>query len=363
MSNKYSFNRPTDCLSSEISFKTILPHNQSNSTTVQASRLVKASLASKSWEKYKSALNCLKIYSKDEGLGLTWPLSQESIRGFTVWALTKRNLAPATVATYLSGIRFCHLLKGIQSPACLDDKWINILIRGARNLRSLAPQTAKPTNRRAATLSILKLIKYKTRSNLTTEEKSALWCICTMAFFGSARMGELLSESKQQFDFSATLQWKDVKDNKDGLLILLKNPKTGTNAQFIDIFPFPYGGLCPVEAFENWKKDAERANLTNPNLPVFRFTSGHNISIKCLNSVLKSLLQENIDWNKHTISAHSFRAGLPSELEQFPDLLNDKEVRGWGRWASDCHLDYARLKQIQKEQIFSKISSALRSKL
>jgi hypothetical protein len=43
----------------------------------------------------------------------------------------------------------------------------------------------------------------------------------------------------------------------------------------------------------------------------------------------------------------------------FPDLVTSEQIKGWGRWQSDCYLLYTRLTLKEKEQIFGKIKIAL----
>lgn len=61
----------------------------------------------------------------------------------------------------------------------------------------------------------------------------------------------------------------------------------------------------------------------------------------------------------HSISGHSFKAGVPSELNRHPELLSSDDVKGWGRWCSEAYNRYTRLKLDQKKCIFDKITAVL----
>ncbi len=100
---------------------------------------------------------------------------------------------------------------------------------------------------------------------------------------------------------------------------------------------------------------------TDESLPVFRFSSGKNLIKAVLNKTLSALLSDIFVAGKDTISCHSFRAGIPSTLKMYPDLVSSDMVKGWGRWQSDCYQLYTRLSLFEKEKIFEKISLALRS--
>jgi hypothetical protein len=78
-----------------------------------------------------------------------------------------------------------------------------------------------------------------------------------------------------------------------------------------------------------------------------------------MNKTLADLLPDFHVPGKDTISCHSFRAGIPSVLAMFPDLVTSDQIKGWGRWQSDCYQLYTRLSLLEKESIFDKIKSAL----
>jgi hypothetical protein len=61
----------------------------------------------------------------------------------------------------------------------------------------------------------------------TTFEKLRFWTVCLWGFFGSLRIGELLSSHKNSFDPHSYLLWKDAKSlGNDDILVVVKSPKT-----------------------------------------------------------------------------------------------------------------------------------------
>ena len=70
--------------------------------------------------------------------------------------------------------------------------------------------------------------------------------------------------------------------------------------------------------------------------PVFIYPSGKLLTTEALNRALRILLEDVVDFNKDSITCHSFRAGLPSLISQHPDLMTSEDVKGWGRWTSDA---------------------------
>ena len=129
----------------------------------------------------------------------------------------------------------------------------------------------------------------------------------------------------------------------------------------MDLFQFKGFHCCPVAALRALKAKQLAAGMDNPELPVFRFASGRNLTHTALNDILAELFADICQPGVNSVSCHSFRAGIPSTLALFPDIVNNDMIKGWGRWNSDYYEKYTRLKLPQKEKIFSSISDALRS--
>jgi hypothetical protein len=145
-------------------------------------------------------------------------------------------------------------------------------------------------------------------------------------------------------------------------LLHIKQPKSGIpGGEKVDLFSFPGYDCCPVLALKNLRAKQIAAGITDEALPVFRFTSGKNLTTAVLNKTLSALLADICTTGQDSITCHSFRAGIPSTLSMFPDLITSDMIKGWGRWASDCFQLYTRLSLLEKEQIFGKISQALRT--
>ena len=135
--------------------------------------------------------------------------------------------------------------------------------------------------------------------------------------------------------------------------------KTRIFFKFIDIFPFPGHSCCPVKALLSHLQAQKKLGWGRIQDPVFTYPSGKFLTPSGLNAIFKSLLGDICDFERNYISCHSLRAGIPSALFCFPDLLSSDDVKGWGRWSSEAYQRYTRLKIDQKREIFMKISSAL----
>ena len=198
-------------------------------------------------------------------------------------------------------------------------------------------------------------------TNWPSLDKQVIWAAATTGFLGTVRMGEILASAEKSFSPASDLLWQDVRcSSPNSLLLHLKNPKSGIpGGEKVDLFEFPGYDCCPVQALRNLRTKQIEAGYTEENLPVFRFSSGKNLTCSIMNRTLASLLPDFHVPGHDTITCHSFRAGIPSVLAMFPDLVTSDQIKGWGRWQSDCYQLYTRLSLFEKESIFGKIKSAL----
>ncbi len=128
--------------------------------------------------------------------------------------------------------------------------------------------------------------------------------------------------------------------------IWLRTPKSNLpQGETVLLFPHPNVEYCPVAGFKRFKNMQVKQGLSDPNKPVFRFASGRNITGKKINKMLKKLFPTSTGLK---ISGHSFRSGLISSAANYPDIISDPHVKGWGRWHSHTFLRYELLDCEQK---------------
>ena len=106
--------------------------------------------------------------------------------------------------------------------------------------------------------------------------------------------------------------------------------------EWVPLFEFPVKDFCPVRALRKLKKLQKEKGVFDPELPVFRFGSGKILTQKNLNKILAELLSST-RYRKKIITARSFRAGIPTDLERHPRLARDKHIKNWGRWRSSAY--------------------------
>ena len=277
-------------------------------------RLLYASLASGTWYKYKSGWNTFDKYESWLGKKLQWPLEKDVLRGFAVYCITIKKLKPTSVKTYLSSLACLHKLKGFTDYE-LKDCLVDAILKGAGNLIMSSP--TPPTNtRRVMSLPLLKHLGHRQRqSGWSKTSRQTVWTAAVLAFFGSTRMGEILVQAENWFDPSATLTWKCVKYRPDSnsFLIHIRLPKSGTpEGEFIDLFPFTASGCCPVAALRKQFTRQQECGRGRPEDPVFIYPSGKFLTPAGFNSTLRTLLADICDFQRDSISGHSFRLLSPA---------------------------------------------------
>ena len=323
---------------------------------------INASYANSTWRKHNSAIASLNEFGAAKQCNIVWPLDLDTILAYVTWGLTEKKWAPATVKSYLSSIETVHKLKNLCVKN-FDNFLISAVIKGAENLR-FSNCVMKP-HRLAMSIQILKLLGHEiSSSDWSINSKCVCWSACCVAFFGSLRLGEMLSNSERNFDPSCILRWEDVKFiGTESILLHIRLPKSrAQEGEFVDIFEYPKAGLCPVKLLKNLLVQAKNSDSFKCSDPVFMFNSGLLLSMDKFNSTIRSLLSCHLGEESRLISAHSFRAGIPSIVAKFPDIASDQEVMGWGRWKSgNSHRRYTRLEYSRKRCIYGKILAAIQA--
>ena len=74
-------------------------------------------------------------------------------------------------------------------------------------------------------LPLLKLIGHElAKSDWAVDKKATVWAACTTAFFGSFRLGEILSKSKNMIP-AETLLWSNMSFRDNSVIIYIRIPK------------------------------------------------------------------------------------------------------------------------------------------
>ncbi len=160
-----------------------------------------------------------------------------------MWAQTSRSLKAKTIAAYISSLKTLHNLKDLDSSA-FDSPKLKLLLRGAENLQIY--NDGFSPSRKAMNLPLLKILGHSlAKSQLSPRDRQVFWSICTLAFYGSLRLGEILCQKEFSFHPVDTFLWSDIFwASKDHIILHLRNTKTAKN-DFVDS---PVSSTCPVSA-------------------------------------------------------------------------------------------------------------------
>ena len=339
------------CLNKDDFYK-MLPSNMSSLHWIsEVEKLNAGSVSKKTWDKYNSAMNKLKCFANSTNTLITWPLSNDTLNGFVTWC-AKNKLKASTIQSYIMAISHVQKAKGFDSIG-FNKTFAKILLNGVENLQDVKRKKFKP--KKAVTFKKLWEIKKKlNKKKWSKRNKMIIWTCMITGFFGSFRMGELLAEKSKTFDVQSNLTWNDITFKKGSVKIHIKKPKSNNkNGENVYIFPFPVKKCCPVHYLDKMKKHQMKHNVYGKNLPVFRFSSGKNVTKNDINKILETLLKSK------NYSCKSFRCGIPSSIGKFPDIANDQHIKAWGRWKSNTFLRYEHGGIPQMKWVFDKIVRCL----
>ena len=309
-------------------------------------------VASSSWKSRLSSFNKLKTFANDTNSKISWPSSQETGNGFFVWCYECGNVSANTLKNYLVHLNSIQSFLGFKKFNN-HKKITSTLLNGLKNSKR---EKSKATSiRKAFTFDVLKSI----RSKLKKECKIKLmfqtfWTACCVAFFGCFWLGEILPKNPHVFDSTSELTWNDVKIHRKSISINIKYPKSSPSfSEKVYLFNFKLKKFCPVRNLKKVNKLLSKEDLFSRLFPVFRLDSKNFLTQNAVNNFLKS------NFKNVYIRGHSFRAGIPTSIANFPDISNDSHIMGWGRWQSKTFSTYQKAKKKQKRWIFRKIERAL----
>ena len=176
-----------------------------------------------------------------------------------------------------------------------------------------------------------------------------LCCFCRLF-----SVGRDTSKKSTCFWSTSELTWNDVKIHRKSISINIKYPKSSPSfLEKVYLFNFKLKKFCPVRNLKKLKKLLSKENLFSRFFPVFWLNSKSFLTQKAVNDFQKS------NFKNVYIRGHSFRAGIPTSIANFPDISNDSHIMGWGRWQSKTFSTYQKAKKKQKRWIFRKIERAL----
>ena len=318
------------------------------------------SLASATWKKHKSVWSIFNQFALAEKVEIVLPLSDQVILNFCSWCDAKRSLSASTIKSYIHSLSKIQQLQGFDAIPIGKVKLLSQFLLGVEHM----PHKKSPRKKRQTiSFPLLKILgHYLGESEFSGYVKQMVWTVFLTAFFGSLRMGEILAASVSYFDPNHSFLWKNVDFNADGTIRLkITSAKIiHKEADLVVLFPFKDPSLCPVHAFNTYRRLAIEKGVFDLNLPVFRKSNGENWTKIELNTLLPILMAKTgLLKEGELFSGHSFRSGIPSLLGALPDSAAVSALKEWGRWRSDAYRCYTKYHVSHKRIIFNQICDLL----
>ncbi len=236
-------------------------------------------------------------------------------------------------------------------------------MKGYANLSGPDRPTEKMTTN-PVDISVLHAIKKGFRKmGWAKGSEVCVWTACLVAFWGAFRLGEILPKGENHFDRCSNLLWKDVcRSGDDRVVLSIRGAKVpGSPGNRVRLFTVKEKLFCPVAALRSLEDLQKGRNLWDLDLPVFRRSSGKNLTksvfLKAVNASLSTQLKQEV-----ILSGKSFRSGIPSCLENFPKSFKENHLKSLGRWKGQAYLRYMRNDDPEFKWVFQKMSNRLLKK-
>ena len=311
----------------------------------------KQGLAQSTQKSYSAAMKHFYEFCMRYNIETPFPLTEHTMCSFAAY-LADSRLAPQTVRVYLAATHNMQLSLGFPDPR--DQSSLPRLrrvlegIAGARltqqrHLRIRLPITGHLLARIHAALS-----------ESSNPDRILIWAICSLAFFGFFRLGELLVESVDQYHQSSSLSWGDVAvDNATSpsmLRVHLKRSKCDQFGNDVDIIVGHTGSsICPVSAVLNYI----RLRQDEPG-PFFRDRTNQPVTKSWLTNKIRHLLQA-LGLPQEDHAGHSFHIGAATSAALAG--IEDSTTQALGRWQSAAFLQYIRIPKEQLAAISTRLSA------
>lgn len=326
--------------------------------------LLNHSLTAGTWSTYRTVGNQLERCQVDTGVEMNFPLDTRNVLVFVHWLFYTRKVTASTVNSYLSGLRYLHILKGVEIPV-LRPPIIEGLVKGKHNLENIENRQSGKTKRAPITMNVMKLLKIEIKNwDNSRENKALLWTVCTLAFAGCLRIHEILCKKRGSYDPEFTLLGSDVVikpldhhgERSSTIQVLLKSPKEDRigRGKIIDVYQNG-GPICPVRAMQRWLR---LRTFSEGTAPMFRFEDGSCLTGRELNCLLKQFLGKHLDYEQGRFSSHSFRAGMATLLGTLG--FRDEDIKALGRWSSSAYLEYLKLPRTRRVEMARRVGDAMR---
>ena len=265
-----------------------------------------------------------------------FPVTEYLLCSFAAF-MAEEGLAPQSIKSYLAAVRNTQLSLGLPDPR--EQSALPVLKRVQMGISRARLGRQQPSRVR---LPIMGQVLRQVKADLVQSgdpERTVIWAICCVAFFGFFRLGELLFPSRDAFNPHLHLAWEDVAvdDARNPRMVRchLKQSKTDQLGRGVDVVLGKTGlDLCPVAAVLGYI--ASRGDQPGP---FFLTTAKTPLSKSEFIGEFRAVLGR-IGLPAEDYAGHSFRIGAATSAALAG--VEDSTIQLLGRWQSAAFLRYIR---------------------
>lgn len=269
------------------------------------------------------------------------PISPVLVKQFVVWASRKEvekaeedeSVKSNTLKAYIAGIKAWHMFHDETYPHHVDEA-VKTLLRATKmkEARANEVERKRPPVLLEDLVTLLEVLPKRGEMGL------AMLTVALVAFWGTARLGELISDDEMK----SLPRWNDLewKEDRSEVSIAIRNAKTAKpgELQFIRLCRQD-SLLDPVSILEEWFAFRPR----KPSEEIFSVLAGDKqkrLGKQSTINQLRSIWNGVKSKKKQLLHGHSFRIGGASLRWNLG--AGREEVKRCGRWTSDAYLIYLR---------------------
>ena len=246
--------------------------------------------------------------------------------------MANEGLVPQSIKSYLAAVRNMQLSLGLPDPR--EQSAFPVLKRVQTGISRARLGRQQPSRiRLPITGQVLRRVKAELEQS-SHPERTVIWAVCCVAFFGFFRLGELLLPSQDAFNPRLHLAWGDVAVddacNPRMVRCHLKQSKTDQLGRGVDVVLGKTGlDLCPVAAALGY------IALRGDQLGPFFLTAS---KVPLSKSDFIGTVLGRIGLPAEDYAGHSFRIGAATSAALAG--VEDSTIQLLGRWRSAAFLRY-----------------------
>ena len=176
-------------------------------------------LADSTQKSYRTASKRFNDFCIKFSINTPFPVSELVLCSFAAY-LADDGLKPSSIKVYLAAIRSLQINLGLPDPGDQSSlPRLKRIMAGIARCQLKKGSQTKP--RLPITTTILSKIHTELLQDPRVANRTLIWAISSLAFFGFFRLGELIWESPGQYNEATHLSWDDIAvNNRDNPTVL-----------------------------------------------------------------------------------------------------------------------------------------------